>query len=152
MGDELNEARRRWKIEDDGAVGFAGLGGPCSWEGTTSVSRRSEWSTRGNKTVARGLGQLELKLLSMAAVGYRATERRGEEWVAGMDRAVLGEVIPLLPAHGDIQASRELRGGAGHRGGHLLLRTGKEEDDTGAGPGPGKRQVSVLHFFLVLFF
>ena len=57
----------------------------------------------------------------MAAEGEEGTERRGEEWVARMDRAVLGEVIPVLPADRDVLAGRELRGGVGRRGGHLLL-------------------------------
>ena len=42
------------------------------------------------------LGQLELELLSMAARGEEGTERRGEEEIAGMDRDVLGEVIPVV--------------------------------------------------------
>ena len=82
------------------------------------------------RTCGQRLGQLEL--LSMAAGGEEGTERRGEEWVEGMDRVVLGEVILALAAHRDVQAGRELHGGAGRRGGHLMLPTGEEEDDTGS--------------------
>ena len=89
----------------------------------------------GERTSGQRHGQLELELLSMAAEGEEGTERRGEEWLAGMDRAVLGEVIPA-------RASAKRR--PGRQGAAWRRRasrrpppapTGEEEDDRGAGPG-----------------
>ena len=47
----------------------------------------------GGFPVARELGLLELKLLSMVAGGEERNREEGEEWIAGMDRDVLGVVI-----------------------------------------------------------
>ena len=44
--------------------------------------------------MARELGLLELKLLSMAAGGEGRNREEGEGWIAGTDRYALGVVIP----------------------------------------------------------
>ena len=89
--------------------------------------------------MARELGLLELKLLTMAVEG--GGENRDERGNGDRERIgqSSGRLSPRAPARSGGQAGRELRGGAGRRGGHLLLLLARRKTTQGMGLG----QVSV---------